>query len=63
MDRCSPNIFLEEVKIQNTSTNPKTAQDVWDRAHSAIIAAGRRFLGVSEVNCLNINIIESWKFF
>ena len=48
MDRCSPNIFLAEAKSQNISTYTETAQDVWDRAHSAIIAAGRRVLGISK---------------
>ena len=39
--------FLAEVKSHNLSTNTETAQDAWDRAQSAIIAAGRRVLGLS----------------
>ena len=39
--------FLAEVKSHNLSTNIETAQNAWDRAQLAIIAAGRRVLGVS----------------
>ena len=48
MDRCSLNVFLAEVKSRNVSTNTETAQDVWDLAHSAIIATDRPVLGVSK---------------
>lgn len=40
--------FRAEVESQNLSTNTETAQEVWDRAQSAIITAGKRVLGLSK---------------
>ena len=42
----SMNYFLAEVKNHNLSTNTEITQNAWDRAQSAIIAAGSRVLGV-----------------